>query len=381
MRGRWTVVAYVIVAAVWVALRASVFSTWRLIEFPDSESYLIKATEPLWDVDYFVGSGRFFVVPAFYKLVFALNGPDKEALTSAQFLLSLASWIALGWSVATQTRPGWLSVASFSAVLAFGLSTEVIQWDVMVLSESLSTSLFALLVAVWIRLSKSVSNARVAAVIGMAMAWSLSREANSLLLLPLAIAALVWGLWFLPGRRREQVRCAVLCGALVATFVGTAAISGSGDRWVFPLLNVIGKRVLPSAERTAFYQSHGMPMNAKLMEMSGEFASGKNWAFYGAPELQGFRVWLHAEGKGVFARDLASNPVRTFLEPLENVEEFVCPVLLPYRYEPFPTLYSQPRWVVVLRAEDCGSYRGEHRWPWNRACGGCVSPATAVAGP
>lgn len=362
MRNRSLVVVLVVVAVAWIGLRVSVYATSPVLEYPDSASYLAKAAEPLWTSDFFLGSGRFFVVPLFYKMVSAVHGPvspthrlrpaaapDNAALGHAQLALSLCAWLTLAWVLAARMNRGWLSVAAFTAVLLFGLSTDVIQWDVLILSESVSSSLFVLLVAMWIRLSDGMTGERLASALVAAAAWSMSREANSLLILPLAVAIALWGLWYGRGHGRERIQSGILAAALVAIFVATSAISGSGDRWIFPLLNVIGKRVLPSQDRTAFYQARGMPVSPTLMDMSGEFASGKGWAFYEAPELETFRAWLRADGRAVFAQDLVFHPVRTLVEPLQDVQEFVCPALAPYqpdRFEPlFPALDNA--WVCT----------------------------------
>jgi hypothetical protein len=326
------------VAVVWILARVFVFSHASLIEFSDSPSYLDKAGEPLWTRDFFFGSGRFFVVPLFYKLVLAVSG-SKLALAAAQFVVSLCAWLVLAVVVGSRMDRGWVAVGSFAAILAFGLSTDVIEWDVTILSESISTSLFVLFVAAWLTLGERMTTARLAGVTMLAALWSMSREANSLVLLLFAPCIVLWGLWYWPARRSEQIRCGVLAVAIVAIFAATFAISASGDRWVFPLLNVIGKRVLPSPERTAFYQAQGMPVNARLMEMSGEFGSGKNWAFYKAPELADFRVWLMKDGKKAYGRDLVSHPVRSLLEPFPDVNEFVCPILSWYWSPGFMPLY------------------------------------------
>lgn len=345
MRFHWTLVVSVLALVAWVVLRVAVFSQTALIEFPDSDSYLVKAAEPLWTLDFFVGSGRFFVVPLLYKLAFALGG-SKDALLAAQLLLSLIAWLVFARSVALEMRTGLLKMAGVVAVLASGLSTEVLQWDVMLLSESVSTSLFVLLVAAWMRMADGLSRTRVAVVILLGGLWSMSREANSLLVVPLGVAIVLWRTWYRPAAPGRE-RSAVVAGALAAVFVATFAISGSGDRWVFPLLNVIGTRVLISPERTAFYQSNGMPVNEPLMNLAGEFASGKEWAFYRASELENFRAWLQDRGKSTFVKDLAYHPARTLAEPLVDVQEFVCPVLRPYRLERVATVYPiREDWTI-----------------------------------
>ena len=169
----------------------------------------------------FFGSGRFFVVPSFYKLVFALNGPDKWALAVAQFLLAPGAWTALGMTLATRIRPGWLSVATLAAVLAFGLGSEVIQWDVMVLSESLSSSLFALLDGIWNpAVGRRVERTRRGSHRhgdGVEHEPRSQQPADS----PVCRRRRGVGAVVLPGRRREQIRCGVLAVALVTIFAGT----------------------------------------------------------------------------------------------------------------------------------------------------------------
>jgi hypothetical protein len=329
---------YVLIAVAWIAMRLSVFSHAEIIVFPDSASYLTKAAEPLWTRDYFFGSGRFFVVPLFYKIALAVHGPARTTLTHAQLMLSLCAWMVLAWSLAAQFGRIWLGVISFAATLALGLSSDVIQWDTAILSESVSTSLFAVLMATWVRLSNGPTAGKVASVILVAAAWSMSREANSLLVAPLAVGVVLWALWYV-GRRRGQIRCAILASTLIAITVASVVISGSGDRWVFPLLNVIGQRVLPSPEETTFFRDHGMPVNARLMDMAGEYASGKNMAFYSAPELANFRAWLSTDGRKVYGEYLLTHPIKTLKEPLQDVSVFICPDFKQYMSGGFQPLY------------------------------------------
>jgi hypothetical protein len=70
------------------------------------------------------------------------------------------------------------------------------------------------------------------------------------------------------------------------------------------MLNVVGKRVLPPPDRTAFYQARGMPLNDALRRMTGEFASGKDLAFFNDPDLEVFPTWVRARGRRTYADDL-----------------------------------------------------------------------------
>jgi hypothetical protein len=273
-------------------------------------------------------------------------------VTQAQFAFSVLAWLAFASALAAQYRRWWVSVLAFTAALALGLSAGVTQWDSMILSESVSTSLFAVLMTMWMRLSNGLTTPKTLAILVIAIAWSMSREANCLLVAPLGVAVVLWGLWYLRPHTLERRLSALLGGGLLAIVIATFAISGYGDRWVFPLLNVIGTRVLPSPEKLAFFQAHGMPVNSKLMEMSGEYASGKNWAFYYAPELAEFRAWVNTQGRAVYARDLVMHPWRSLGEPVENIDQFVCPTIYQYYSAGFRPVYtvSGQAWFCSAKA-------------------------------
>jgi hypothetical protein len=320
--------AYALVTLAWLAVRVWVFSHGTETEYPDSFSYLDKAMSPLWTSAFFFGDGRFFIVPLLYKTA-ALLGPSKNYLTAAQLGLSLVAWLLFAWAASAPVARRWLGVASLAAVLTLALMPDVLEWDTIILSESVATSVFVVLVAVCLRFGEGPTAARALYLLAVFAVFSMSREANSLLLLPIGVALVCWSLWYLR-RRLQQIQCwGLALAALVLVFV-TFSISGQGERWVFPLLNVVGKRILPVPERARFYEARGMPVNAALMEMSGEFASGKKWAFYSSPDLAAFRMWLRSSGRKAYAEDLLRHPMRSLEEPLLDVQEFVCPELSPY---------------------------------------------------
>jgi hypothetical protein len=368
---RFVLGVYLVIGSVWVAARAFAFAHTSPWICPDSADYLAKAAEPLWSWDFFFGgkaeaSGRFFVVPLFYKVVrtvtigakYADLSPDgvhctlsyaplPTNLTYAQFVFSLLAWLAFALALSAQCRRRWVSVLAFTAALTLGLSAGVTQWDSIILSESVSTSLFVFLMAMWISLSDGITTNKTVAILVIAIVWSMSREANSLLVAPLGVAVLFYGVWYLRSRTLEQRLSGVLGCGLLAIVVTTFAISAHGDRWVLPLLNVIGRRVLPTPEKLAFFQAHGMPVNPRLLEMSGEYGSGKNFAFYKAPELAAFRTWLYTQGRRVYARDLLTHPIRSLAEPVADIGEFVCPTIYVYWSPGFRPIYtvSRYRWL------------------------------------
>lgn len=303
--------AYIVAGVAYVLIRAIAFAGAEDTQFSDSPCYLTKAAESLLDLEYYIGSGRFFVVPLSYKVVSALGGDSISAFTTFQFALSVCAWLAFAIVLARRFPGRLLGLAAFGAVLVVSLSSDVSMWDRMIMSESISTSLFVLVLASGLRFVDGVTTARMMCLVTAAGLWSFAREANSVFLLPLAIMLPCWSWRYLSHAPAEQRRCAI-AAVLLLTIVGaTTLVSRRGDRWVFPLLNVVGIRILPSPERVAFYVERGMPLNERLLAMSGEFGGGQDWVFYHSPDLEAFRRWLMLRGREAYVEDLLSHPLRT----------------------------------------------------------------------
>ena len=342
-------VAWFVLARTWQFAAAAPMS------FPDSASYLDKAAAPILGSGLFSGDGRLFTVPLLWSPWVGLYGPDPTALTWAQLVLSCVAWLALSSVVGHWMKTPAGRIVARALVLLLGASDGVALWDRTLLSESLSTSLFVGVIATWawwghgVAVSGRSSRGAVGVLLLLGVLWGFAREANGLFLAMLALVAA--GLAAsATGTIRLRTHATAIVAVFLATMVGAQLVAERGERWLFPLLNVVGRRVLPSQDRTAFWVAAGMPLSAPLLEMQGEFASGRNWAFYEAPELSDFRRWIHASGRRTYLRDLVLHPVRSVTEPLAHATEFVCPDLGVYRPDGFVAAVRWSGWAFT-----CGS--------------------------
>lgn len=337
-----------------VLARAYQFAAAVPTSFPDSTSYLDKAATPIVGGAFFSGDGRLFTIPLLWSPWVRLYGSDPTALTWFQLVLSCVAWLALSSAVGRWMKTPAGRIAARGLVLLLGASDGVALWDRTLLSESLSTSLFVGVLAAWawwghgVAASGRSSRGAVAVLLVLGVLWGFAREANGLFLAMLALVAV--GLAVSATSTRVRGHAAAIAAAFLATLVGAQLVAERGERWLFPLLNVVGRRVLPSEERTTFWVAAGMPLSAPLLEMRGEFASGRDWAFYEAPELADFRGWIDASGRRTYLRDLVLHPVRTVTEPLAQATEFVCPDLGVYRPDGFVASMRWSGWAFT-----CGS--------------------------
>ncbi len=156
----------------------------------------------------------------------------------------------------------------------------------------------------------------------------------------------------------------LLSTAFMILFFLSNLSADSGGRWIFPFQNVLGRRILPDAQAVAFFASCGMPVSSELTQLSGEFASGLDRAFYNDPALENYRAWLQQAGKSCYIKWLLSDSLESIKHPiaefntlmsLENIQSFLFSrrfsPILPARLEAM--LYPRQRpWIVFLAA--CG---------------------------
>jgi hypothetical protein len=154
-----------------------------------------------------------------------------------------------------------------------------------------------------------------------------------------------------------------------------------GERWVFPFQNVVGRRILPSAQVVDHFAGCGMPVSPELLQLKGQYANGLDRAFYEDPALADYRAWLYRDGKTCYMKWLISRPVESLQAPLaefntlislENLQPFLfsrsfAPVL-PARLEAllFPGHYLlilfALTWVMVLVAVLTKAWTQNKNW-------------------
>jgi hypothetical protein len=302
-----------VTSAVWAGV-AGAYALARLVELtsatPDrtADTPYFLETVGATPAAMFAGS-RPFAAPLLWTLV----GGGPEAIVFFQVLLASASWACLAVLVVRALQAVWLKYCAFVSVAATGLAWDIAHWNDYLISESISLSLFALVVACCLWLLEEWHPAKLAILLLVAFLWANVRETNAYALLMLAAVTAV-----VPIVRRRQGRYALLAIAFVCIALTAIMSSIAGDRWLFPYLNVIGKRVLPDADKTAYFARAGMPVTPVLMRMSGKWAPDEDAAFYRDPRLESFRHWTTTEGKQTYVAYLVSHPLQTLAEPFAD---------------------------------------------------------------
>jgi hypothetical protein len=303
--------------------------------YPDSELYLEISRRPVRSQDFWASEYP-VVVPVVYELL----GGDPQNISIFQTLFSIFAWIFLASTIAIQMRNSSIGFFSFCIILAFSLSAEILLWDWVLLSESLSGSLFALFVASWIWFSKLSSwNWKYAAVVmAIGLLWMFTRDVNG------SIVLIISGfLGILAGLRKLELRYLIFLGFFGFFFIlSTLSINLSG-RWIGPNLNLLSTRVLSNPEHVAFFQKNGMPVNTTLLNLAGKRSRRADLGFNDDPELDAFHEWHRENGQLVYIKFILSDPINTILAPMENISELIyTEPLFHYAPEGFSTILRDP---------------------------------------
>jgi hypothetical protein len=321
----------------------------------DTLVFIEISKQPLLSAGLWAGSR-----PPTFPLLLKLADRSLPIASSFQLTFSILSWGALALVISSFFRTPWLRLFSFVWILVLSLVPHLAGWDFTVLSESLSLSLFVLFVACGLWLMNGWSSGKAAALIVVAFFLAFVRDTNAYLLLILAVCLFI-GVLLGWTKRRSLVLVAFFLAILLLSNIS----ADRGGRWVFPLINIIGRRVLPVPRALNFLQSScAMPVSAALMGMRNQFANGQVQAFYADPQLEGFRTWLLEHGKTCYPRLLMSDPVHSLFQPLEQFNELLAfrrvgsflahgyKPLVPALLEPlfYPSRFSLALWILLTLA-------------------------------
>ncbi len=282
-RGLRPISAAHVAAAGYAALSAA--TTWRLgpHRYPDSPTYLHLS---------FIGhAARLWAVPLLYEL------PGDHARIWAQTLLSVAAWTTLALVLAAGQRTAGRRLAVAVAVLAVASTPQVLQWNSMLLSESLSLSAGTGAVAAWAAYGRGRRRWQLVAGLALLGAWTFCRQTD-VLVLPVVALGAVWAV-----RRDGRGRVAAVAGCC-ALLLAWGTVDGFGPAsagirdWNATAL-VAWSSGQPQVAR--WWTAHGLPV------APGRLA-GDPWQIRPALEADpAVEAWIHCCWTSTYARYLASH--------------------------------------------------------------------------
>ncbi len=326
--------------------------------FRDTAWYVETADEPLNSLDFWAGM-RPFTLPLFYKLtgVTQANYLDANVIrdtVDAQYWFSIFSWAALALAFSMQMRQSWLRPLTFGLILFFSLNLEVSLWESLLLSESLSFSIFALLIAAWLwwnaaakkPLPPQTGMAFVFLAALLTILYSFTRESNQYFAV---FGALLFPIAGFFGRVPRQNR--KFYWAYLLLFFGVIVVKnlsfGASDLWQIHMADLLALRILPDAKAVEYFVAAGLPMSENLLKISA--MPGHEYQPYLLNDLQMAAAmnWINQYGVATYAKFLITHPLDSVIAPLQQLPSILSGDNLEYHLPRFgvPTI---PFWLQTL---------------------------------
>jgi hypothetical protein len=257
----------------------------------------------------FTGSARRpWVTPLLYWVT------DDQALRIVlQAAISVVCWSLLALQASALARTRVARWAILLAVLGLSLTTTVTSWDTAMLSESLALSLTALLLTALLRFTQDPSHRSAALALAAWLLWLFTRQNHLVLggLVTVAVAVVLAMRW----RRTRVVHAPsllLLGGMAVLSAVAVVSYAQNTEIVHYNLAQIIGNRVFPDEDRSAWFTDEGMPVPRA-------HPLGLAVTPQALLEDGTFRDWVEEDGVGVYARYLLQHPWYSVTGPLDSL--------------------------------------------------------------
>lgn len=286
------------------ALRVYAVAGVDPMRYSDTGSYL--------SFDLLGDAPRLWTVPLLYTLL-----PNDDLRVIGQLVIAIGCWATLAAVVAGLPENRWVARAGAAGVLAIGLTRTVTQWDLVLLSESVATSLSVLVVAALLLVAQRRTRATLV-LLGVALTfWAFTRHINLIVLftvLPVALVVVVW--------RMDRVRGVALAGVLLVLGAwGAFVMSREENVWKLNSYSVLVSRMLPYEDRTQYFTDRGLQVTPEMrqgtLNARGPLAPG-----FRDPDTQAF---LRDQWRGAYLGWLLRNPGYAVFEPWKHAREPLSP--------------------------------------------------------
>ena len=306
-------------------------------QFYDTVEFMEIASRPVTSPTFWAG-----IKPPVTALLFKLCDSDPVRIMFAQAWISIIAWGVLALVLALIVRNFWLKPVVFVTVLSFSLVQNVILWDSLVISESISISLMAIFLAAAFWLLEKWEWYRFALLAVSAFLLANTRDTYAYFLLMAGVLVLIL-LFF----STQRIRILLVSGLFFALFLMVSVLSAVGMRYVVPFLMTTGMRILPNEEYVAYFEKRGMPITPALMERSGKpIQADENMLF--DPDLEDYRQWVVDNGRSEYLRFLWFFKADTLQNPIRDAEWVLNPDLYYYAATGYRPIISSMRLNELL---------------------------------
>ncbi len=305
----WGSLAVLLIIVVFSLLRLRFYGDPALsIAGNDTNSYVESSQASLFSAEIWTGR-RLLTTNLIYKILEPENGyeirvngslettkrvyqPGFDRIVILQMGLSILGWGLLAWLFSENLKSTWAKITSAMLILAFAFTPQMADWDSILLSESLTFSLFALQFALLVKMAFLLYKDPDASVIGWALAWAVAsffwtflRDTN--MFTSIMTVTMIAALMIAPRYRRNKTLKGIAVFQLLVIVLAFLTARSSA-RTMDQIDNLYIDDIFPNPALVAIFQEMGMPVDSYL-----------------EPE---FHPWLQEHGSTTMIRFMLAHP-------------------------------------------------------------------------
>lgn len=292
----------------------AIYNLWRTATYlpshlyyhvQDTPTYIQDADEALWSLDLWGGA-----YPFGFPLTVRVLG-DGWRLHLAHVIGSAVGWSWLAYEVSRCVRNRAVRVTAVIWLLSTSLVLEVAARHQLVMTDSLSTTLFVILVALAVRWRRIGNDLLLWSALPIVILWIGYRKSNVVLLG--AFIALMAVMAFRQ-RSRRFLGVTLVAASLVIPLNWTGSRTHQSGQTLTKWVRTVG---IPTPEIRAFLIDRGMPDSQAVLDLGGRTDELQRLAY--DPELADFRVWLRDDLTGAYAAWLLEHPDQLAMEAARSL--------------------------------------------------------------
>jgi hypothetical protein len=352
---------FIMATLLFLGLRIFTSDPWTAsVATNDTDSFVFAAKIPLFSAG-FINGPRSITIPLLYKVFAPPKGydtlirsepsigklpglrelPGFRNIALFQSILSVFSWWFLALILHGKLKNRWLRYICVSIILLSACFPEIVSWDHVMMSESLSYSLFAILLALSLILfdldffsdsSASPQKKVVAAFFLIIMFfWVNTRDTNAYFL-AVSILFIITGLiiCFIRQNIHQVPWLGIIVVLVSCSILGFQQISArTSNRLINPLINNLTANIFPFSTRVQFmHEKWGMPDSPDIISNTSSANYSK------ITENKEFVNWVQQKGLSAYSDFMINTPLWTTQMLIDSVNDNFGYYKQPY-YDPW----------------------------------------------
>ncbi len=285
----------------------------------DAYGYYFFSKIPILTTDFWLG-----MRPVGYPLFIKMLQSSPYLVLSAQALLYIFSWAFFAIYLFVRSNNKLFGLISGLGILLIAIHPSISVWTHHVLTESLTFTLVVWILVLLYEFIITRKKQYMYALLLLLFFYATIRDVNAYYVATFIVVFSILFFYKHIGKYNFIIaNIIILLSFAISDYTANHSRDTISDksltfqsngktiahRWVFPFMNLAGRRFLTNQEIFEYMKKEGMPVNEALLKLTHAWG-GMGW--YDKPELKEFRDWVAQSGKSTYTKFLITHPIYTF---------------------------------------------------------------------